>query len=271
MDRSRAAAFVCAMSLLTVVTVGTAAAQGEGKKYGPGVTDSEILMGQTVPYSGPVSFAGANGVGDLAFMKMLNEQGGINGRQLKLLSQDDGYLPPKTLEITRKLVEQDNIAFLYSSLGTGPNSAIGKYITDRHLPHLLFNTGTDKFYSGEYPTMVPYFPRYGYQAEVLTKWIKAHKPDAKIAFLYQNDDFGTNFLEGTKKILGDKASNVVKAVSFEVRDPTVDFAGDCARRNEGRHFVHCFRARATGRTGDQEGRGPWVAANLHVAEHNKWN
>jgi ABC-type branched-subunit amino acid transport system substrate-binding protein len=192
------------------------------KAYGPGITDKEILMGQTMPYSGPISFAALNGTGDLAFLKMLNEQGGINGRQLRLISLDDGYVPPKTLEQTRKMVEQDRIAFLYGSLGTAPNSAIGKYITDRKIPHILFNTGTDKFYSGEYPTMIPYFPRYGYQAEVLAKWILKEKPDAKIVFLYQNDDFGANFIEGTKRTLGERAKNVVKEVSFEVRDPSVD-------------------------------------------------
>ena len=207
---------------LLALSANSSVSVGADKSYGPGITDSEILIGQTVPYSGPVSFAGANGFGDLAFMKMLNEQGGIHGRQIKLLSLDDGYAPPKTLELTRKLVEQDQIAFLYSTLGTGPNSAIAKYITERKVPHLLFNTGTDKFYTGEYPTMVPYFARYGYQAEVLAKWVLQANPDAKIAFLYQNDDFGTNFLEGMKRTLGPKSGNVVKALTFEVRDPSVE-------------------------------------------------
>jgi branched-chain amino acid transport system substrate-binding protein len=217
----RAALLTTVASLMTALTPGMVR-RALAKDYGPGVTDNEILMGQTVPYSGPVSFAGANGIGDLAFMKMLNEQGGINGRQLKLISLDDGYSPPKTLEQTRKLVEQDGVSMLYSSLGTGPNSAIAKYITDRHVPHLFFNTGTDKFYSGEYPTMVPYFPRYGFQAQLLTKWLMAEKPNAKIVFLYQNDDFGANFIDGTKKTLGAKADNIIKTLSFEVRDPSVD-------------------------------------------------
>jgi ABC-type branched-subunit amino acid transport system substrate-binding protein len=179
-------------------------------------------MGQTMPYSGPVSFASANGVGDLAFFKMLNEQGGINGRKLKLISLDDGYNPPKTVELTRKMVEQDHVAYIYSSLGTGPNSAIAKYITDRKIPELLFNTGADKFYSGEYPTMTPYFPRYSYQGELLGRWILRDKPDAKIVILYQNDDFGASLMAGLKRALGAKASNIVKELSFEVRDPSVD-------------------------------------------------
>ncbi|MGA7452632.1 MAG: ABC transporter substrate-binding protein [Rhodoplanes sp.] len=207
------------LAIVATMTFGTGIGRADDTT---GITDKEILMGQTMPYSGPVSFASANGVGDLAFLKMLNEQGGINGRELKLLSLDDGYLPPKTMELTRKLVEEDKVAFIYSTLGTPTNSAIAKYLTDRKIPHILFNTGTDKFYSGEYPVYVPYFPRYKYQAEVLARWILKEKPDAKIAFLYQNDDFGRNFLDGVKKALGAKAGNVVKAVSFEVRDPSVD-------------------------------------------------
>lgn len=210
------------IGLAAVAAVATVIAIGAARADEAGITKNEILMGQTMPYSGPVSFASANGVGDLAFMKMLNEQGGIHGRQLKLLSLDDGYSPPKTLEQTRKLVEQDKVAFIYGTLGTPTNSAIAKYLTDRKVPHILFNTGTDKFYTDEYPVYIPYFPRYEYQAEVLARWILAEKPNAKIAFLYQNDDFGKNFLDGVKKTLGDKAGNVVQAVSFEVRDPSVD-------------------------------------------------
>jgi branched-chain amino acid transport system substrate-binding protein len=207
------------LAIVATTTFGTGIGRADDTT---GITDKKILVGQTMPYSGPVSFASANGVGDLAFLKMLNEQGGINGRELELLSLDDGYSPPKTMEQTRKLVEDDKVAFIYSTLGTPTNSAIAKYLTDRKIPHILFNTGTDKFYSGEYPVYVPYFPRYKYQAEVLARWILKEKPDAKIAFLYQNDDFGRNFLDGVKEALGDKAGNVVKAVSFEVRDPSVD-------------------------------------------------
>ncbi len=221
MINRRTALLTSAASLLTSQTPGLLRS-ASAKNYGPGISDDEILFGQTVPYSGPVSFAGANGTGDLAFMKMLNEQGGINGRQLKLLSLDDGYAPPKALELTRKLVEQDGVSFLYGSLGTGPNTAIGKYITDRMVPHLFFNTGATKFYTGEYSTMVPYFPRYGFQVQLVTRWLMAEKPDAKIVFLYQNDDFGTDFIDWTKKTLGAKADNVIKTLSFEVRDPSVD-------------------------------------------------
>lgn len=213
---------VLAVSVLTVVAVGSTNSHAQ-KKYGQGVTDTEILMGQTVPYTGPVASAGINNGGAaLAAVKLLNDRGGVNGRKLRLLSLDDGYLPPKTLELTRKMVEQDRVAFIYGSLGTGPNSAIAPYLTERKMPHIMFQTGTDKFYTSEFPIMVPYLPRYGYMAAVFAKWLMAEKPDAKIAFLYQNDDFGTNFLDGLKATLGPKASNVVKSASFEVRDPTVD-------------------------------------------------
>lgn len=213
---------VLAVTALAVIALGSANGYAQ-KKYSQGVTDTEILMGQTLPYTGPVAPAGINlgGAGQAA-VRMLNDRGGINGRKLKLLSLDDGYLPPKTLELTRKMVEQDRVAFIYGSLGTGPISAITPYLTERKVPHIMFQPGTDKFYTGEFPTMVPFVPRYGYQAAIFAKWLLAEKPDAKIVFLYQNDDFGLNFLEGMKAALGAKASNVVKAASFEVRDPTVD-------------------------------------------------
>ena len=207
---------IIAAALVAAINAGAAHADNSG------ITKTEILMGQTMPYSGPVSFASANGVGDVAFIKMLNEQGGINGRQLKLLSLDDGYSPPRTLEQTRKLIEQDKVAIIYGTLGTPTNSAIAKYLTDRKVPHILFNTGTTKFYSGEFPVYIPYFPRYSYQAEIFGRWILKEMPNAKIAFLFQNDDFGKDFLDGVKATLSDKAGNVVKAVSFEVRDPSVD-------------------------------------------------
>ncbi len=211
-----------ALSAATFVSALALTAQFAHAQDTTGITATEILMGQTMPYSGPVSFASANGVGDLAFMKMLNEQGGIHGRQLKLLSLDDGYSPPKTLEQHRKLVEQDKVAIIYGTLGTPTNSAIAKYLTDRKVPHIMFNTGTDKFYSGEFPVYIPYFPRYEYQAEVLARWIVSAKPDAKVAFLYQNDDFGKNFIDGSKKIFAGTKVTIVKEVSFEVRDPSVD-------------------------------------------------
>ena len=204
-----------ALTFIAAVVAGAAHAQD-------GISKSEILMGQTMPYSGPLSFASANGVGDLAFFKMLNEQGGINGRQLKLLSLDDGYSPPKTLEQTRKLVEQDKVAFIYSTIGTPTNAAIAKYLTDRKVPHILFNTGATRFYSDEFPLYIPYFLRYTYQAEIFARWLLQEMPNAKIAFLYQNDDVGKEFLDSIKATLGDRAGNVVKAVSFEVRDPSVD-------------------------------------------------
>lgn len=208
-------------NLFALAVTGVSAIAGVARAE-DGITKTEILMGQTQAYSGPVSFASANGVGDVAFVKMLNEQGGIHGRQLKLLFLDDGYSPPRTLEQTRKLVEQEKVAFIYSSLGTPTNSAIAKYLTDRKIPHVLFNTGATKFYSNEFPFHLPYFPRYSYQAEIFGRWILKEMPNAKIAFLYQNDDFGRDFLDGIKTTLGDKAGNIVKAASFEVRDPSVD-------------------------------------------------
>ena len=211
-----------ALSVATFVSALALTTQFANAQDTTGITDKEILIGQTMPYSGPVSFASVNGVTDVAFIKMLNEQGGIHGRQLKLLSLDDGYSPPKTLEQTRKLVEQEKVSFIYGSLGTPTNSAIAKYLTERKVPHIAFNTGAGKFYTGEFPYYVPYFPRYAYESEIQASWLLGEKPNAKIVFLYQNDDFGKDFIDGWKKVLGKKADNIVKAVSFEVRDPSVD-------------------------------------------------
>lgn len=213
---------VLAATVLGVIALGGTNSHAQ-KKYGQGVTDTEILMGQTVPYTGPLASVGINNGGAaVAAVKLLNDRGGVNGRKLRLLSLDDGYLPPKTLELTRKMVEQDRVAFIYGSLGTGPLSAIAPYLTERKMPHIMFQAGTDKFYTREFPVMVPYLPRYGYMAALFAKWLQTEKPNAKIAFLYQNDDFGLNFLDGLKAALGANAANVVKSASFEVRDPSVD-------------------------------------------------
>jgi len=209
------------IGFLLMGLVGTSAAQ---KKYAPGVTDKEIKIGQTNPYSGPVSFAGANGKGDVAYTKWINDQGGINGRKINLISLDDGYVPAKTLEQTRKLVEQENVAFIYKSLGTGPNSAIAKYLNDRKVPHIFLSTGAAKFYTpAETPWLVPYYLRYVDEARITASNFLRTMPNAKIAILYQHDDFGKDFLEGIKEALGPKAATmIVKEATFEVQDPSVD-------------------------------------------------
>ena len=212
------AAIACAASLL-----GTAARAGE-KHYAPGVSDGEIKIGQTNPYSGPTSMWGVNGRADQSFFKMIDDRGGVNGRKLVLVSLDDGYSPPKTIEQTRKLIEQENVAFIYRSLGTAPNSAIAKYLNDRKIPQLLIASGPSKWNDPEHlPWSMSSMMSYFTEARLYGRYILATRPGAKIAVLYQNDDLGKDFSRGLTEALGAQAKNMIlRAESYEVTDATVD-------------------------------------------------
>ena len=192
-------------------------------KYGPGVTDTEIKLGQTMPYSGPASAYGAIGKAEAAYFKMINDQGGINGRKINFISLDDAYSPPRTVEQTRKLVEQDQVLATFQSLGTPTNTAIHKYMNAKKVPHLFVATGATKWGDPKkFPWTIGYQPSYQVEAKIYAKYILKTKPDAKIAVLYQNDDYGKDYLEGFKAGLGDKVKMIVSEVSYEVTDPTVD-------------------------------------------------
>ncbi len=190
----------------------------------PGVTATEIKIGQTMAYSGPASAYAAIGKGEAAFFAMVNEQGGVSGHKIDFISLDDGYSPPKTVEQVRRLVEQDEVAFTFNILGTPTNTAIQKYLNSKKVPQLFVATGADKW--GNYkdnPWTIGYQPSYRTEAQIYAKYILRTKPDAKIAIIYQNDDFGKDYLAGVKDVLGDKyAQMVVKEVSYETTDPTVD-------------------------------------------------
>jgi branched-chain amino acid transport system substrate-binding protein len=190
----------------------------------PGVTDTEIKIGQTMPYSGPASAYGADGRSEAAYFKMINDQGGVNGRKINLLSLDDSYSPPKTVEQIRRLVEQEQVAFIFNSLGTPSNSAIRDYLNENKVPQLFVATGASKFGDPEhFPWTIGFQPNYRTEAAIFAKHILASKPDAKIGVLYQNDDFGKDYLNGLKDALGAKnAGMVIKEVSYEVSEPTVD-------------------------------------------------
>jgi branched-chain amino acid transport system substrate-binding protein len=193
------------------------------KKYGPGVTDTEIRIGQTMPYSGPASAYGVIGKSQKAFFDMINEQGGINGRKINFISLDDGYNPARTVEQTRRLVEQENVLLLFQSLGTPTNSAIHKYVNAKKVPHVLIATGASKWADPKnYPWTIGFNPSYQVEARIYAQHILKTAPNAKIAVLYQNDDFGKDYVAGLKSGLGAKASMIVREVSYEVSDPTVD-------------------------------------------------
>ena len=190
----------------------------------PGVTDAEIKIGQTMPYSGPASAYGVIGRTEAAYFKMINEQGGINGRKINLISLDDGYSPPKTVEQVRRLVEQEQVAFLFNTLGTAPNAAIRQYLNDNKVPQLFVSTGASMFSDPKhFPWTMGFNPNYQTEAHIYGKYILATKPDAKISVLYQNDGFGKDYLIGLKEALGaDHAGMIVKEASYETSEPTID-------------------------------------------------
>src|SRR5690349_8721276 len=194
------------------------------KKYGPGASDTEIKLGQTMPYSGPASAYGTIGKLHQAYFKMLNEQGGINGRKINLISLDDGYSPPKTVEQVRKLVEQDEVLALFQTLGTPSNSAIHKYVNAKKVPHLLLATGATKWADPKnYPWTLGFNLSYQAEGQIYAKYLLKNKPDAKIAILYQNDDYGKDVLKGVKDGLGAAGAKMIVAeATYEVSDPTVD-------------------------------------------------
>ena len=194
------------------------------KKYDPGASDTEIRIGNTNPYSGPASAYGTIGKTITAYFKMVDDQGGINGRKINFISYDDAYSPPKTVEMVRKLVEQDNVLFVFQTLGTPSNTAIHKYMNMKKVPQLHVATGASKWNDPKnFPWTMGWQPNYQTEARIYAKSILQTKPDVKIGVLYQNDDYGKDYLKGLKDGLGDKAAKAIVAeVSYEVSDPTVD-------------------------------------------------
>jgi branched-chain amino acid transport system substrate-binding protein len=209
--------------IVAVAMLAPAAAYSE-QKYDSGVTDTEIKLGQTAPYSGPVSGYGTFGKASLAYFAMINEQGGVNGRKIKLITVDDGFSPPKTVEQTRKLVESDGIFFDFASVGTAPNFAIKQYLNDNKIPQLFLQSGIPSWNDpAHFPWSMSGLPNYATEVRVFAKYILETKPDARIAILYQNDDFGREYLNGMRARLGSQADKMlVGAQSFELSDPTVD-------------------------------------------------
>jgi ABC-type branched-subunit amino acid transport system substrate-binding protein len=192
-------------------------------KQSPGVTATEILLGQTMPYSGPASSYAPIGHVEVAYTEFINDQGGINGRKIKLLSLDDGYSPPKTLEQTRRLVEEENVAFIYQPLGTPTSMATRRYLNQKQVPQLFVASGATQFGDRDnFPWTMGWQISYQIEGRVYARYVMSERPDAKIAILYQNDDSGKDFLKGFKDGLGDKVRQITAAISYEPTDPTVD-------------------------------------------------
>src|SRR5262244_1543474 len=203
---------LCAAGLLLAGSSVNAAGQ-----YGPGVTDTEIKIGNTNPYSGPASSYGINGKVHAAYFNMINEQGGINGRKINYISRDDAYSPPKTVELVRQLVEQDKVFLLFAPLGTPPNMAIHSYLNENKVPQLFVATGADQWNDPKhFPWTMMFLPSYGIEARIYANHILKNLPNGKIGVLYQNDDYGKDYLNGLQAGLGSSASSmIVDSESYE--------------------------------------------------------
>ena len=190
----------------------------------PGVTASEIKIGQSIPYSGPASAFGVLGKGEAAYFKMINDKGGIKGRKLNLVSLDDGYNPAKAVENTRKLVENEGVALVFNSVGTANNAAVQKYLNDKKVPQLFVASGADRWADPEhFPWTMGFQPSYRSEARIYARYLMKEKPGGKLCVLYQNDDFGKEYLTGLKEGFVDQYDKIVtKTMSYEATDPTVD-------------------------------------------------
>jgi ABC-type branched-subunit amino acid transport system substrate-binding protein len=210
---------IISVALLLALVATTASAEN-----GPGITATEIKIGNTMPYSGPASGYAIVGRTEQAFYNMVNAKGGINGRKINFLSYDDAYSPPKTVEQMRKLVEQDDVFATFGSLGTPTNTAIWKYMNQKKVPHLFISTGAEKWNDPKnYPYTISLYASYLMEARTAARYILQTKPDAKIGILSQNDDFGRDYVRGFKEALGAKAATmIVKEKTYEVSDATID-------------------------------------------------
>ena len=214
-----------ALAAIAASTIPAPYVRAAEKKYDPGASDSEIKIGQTVPHSGPGSLYGVLGRVGEAYFQMLNEKGGINGRKVNFLTLDDAYSAPKCVEATRRLVEQEEVLALYGSLGTAPQTAVHKYLNSKGVPQLLLNTGASKWNDPKnYKWTMAGLPLYPTEARILAKHVVAVKPEARIGILYQNDDFGRDFLGPFKKVLADAGgkAQVIMEQTYDLTDPTVD-------------------------------------------------
>jgi branched-chain amino acid transport system substrate-binding protein len=214
----------------TVLALGVGAALGvpsiavrAQKRYDPGATDTEIKVGQTMPYSGPASAYGTIGRVEAAYFRKVNDEGGVNGRKINFVSLDDGYSPPKTVEVTRRLVEQEEVLLIFNGLGTPPNTAIHSYMNAKKVPQLFVATGATKWNDPKgHPWTMGWQPNYQTEAKIYARYIVKTRPNAKVAVLFQNDDYGKDYLKGFKDGFGDQVRLIVGEASYEVTDPTVD-------------------------------------------------
>jgi branched-chain amino acid transport system substrate-binding protein len=220
MYSSRQLRIAALATAIIAITSGSALAQ---KKYDTGASDTEIAIGNIMPYSGPASAYGVIGKTEEAYFNKINAEGGINGRKIKFVTYDDAYSPPKAVEQVRKLVESDEVLLVFNPLGTPSNSAIQKYLNAKKVPQLFVATGATKWNDPkDFPWTMGWQPSYQSEAHIYAKYLMKEKPDAKIALLFQNDDFGKDYLKGLKDALGAKASMIIAEESYETSEPSID-------------------------------------------------
>src|SRR3981189_36638 len=218
--RNRSLVALAAFAAAVAMTATAASAQ---KKYDPGASDTEIKIGNIMPYSGPASAYGVIGKTQAAYFKKINDEGGINGRKINFISYDDAYSPPKTVEQARKLVESDEVLLIFNPVGTPTNAAIQKYMNSKKVPQLFVGGGATRWNNPtEFPWTMGFQPNYQIEGRIFAQYVLNAKPDPRIAGLYQNDDLGRDYLKGLKDGLGSKSSMIIMEESYEISEPTVD-------------------------------------------------
>ncbi len=259
--------FAALLASSLLLATGPASAQ---TKNGPGVSDSEILIGQTNPYSGPLSAYGTQGRAESAYYNMINEEGGVNGRKIRLLSLDDGYSPPKTVEQHRRLVEGDEVLGVVGTMGTPTNSAIVKYMNSKSVPHIFIATGASKWGDyKDYPWTMGWYPTYRSEGAIYGKYVRDNIKDAKVAILSQNDDYGKDFVAGFKAGLGDMADRlIVKELTYEVSEPTIDSQIITLKASGANVLFSASTAKAAAQTIRKAGELDWHPTHFLVQNAN---
>ncbi|MDB5617557.1 MAG: Extracellular ligand-binding receptor [Tardiphaga sp.] len=239
-----------------------------GKKYDPGASDTEIKLGQTIPYSGAGSLYGVIGRTQAAYFQMLNEKGGINGRKINFLSQDDAYSAPKAVEATRRLVEQDEVLALFGSLGTAPQSAVQKFLNSKNIPQLLLNTGASRWNDPKnFKWTTPGLPIYSTEGRIIARYLLQKNPNAKVAVLFQNDEFGRDFMNSFKEVLVEAGgtAKVVAEASYDLTDPTIDSQLINLAKSGADTFYNVSTGKATSQTIRKVAELGWKPLHLLVS------
>lgn len=238
------------------------------KKYDPGASDTEIRLGQTLPYSGAGSVYGAVGHAQAAYFDELNEKGGINGRKIKFISLDDAYSAPKTVEATRRLVEQENVLGLFGSLGTATQAAVQKYLNTKGVPQLLLNAGAPRWNEPKkFPWTTPGLVLYSIEGQILANFVAKVKPKAKVAALYQNDEFGRDYFKAFKEALGDRGTIVAEA-HYDLTDPTIDSQMLKLASSGADVFYNCASAKAASQSIKKAHELNWKMLHLLISTSN---